>query len=160
MSRLEKAAEAEDATNLNFGDVFGAKDAIPLMISEVQFLLEARQAMNAKKEDEEGTELEMQEAFQKTLTYAQRFGQFGNKEKVKEVRKLLQKEDLQLHKFEQAALANLCPENTDEAKTLIPSLGLPGGSADGEWQRELEVDETELDETIENLQAYRKISST
>ena len=34
--------------------------------------------------------------------------------------RLLQKEDLQLHKFEQAALANLCPENTDEAKTLIP----------------------------------------
>lgn len=27
-----------------------------------------------------------------------------------------------LHKFELAALANLCPETTEEAKSLIPSL--------------------------------------
>jgi DNA-directed RNA polymerase II subunit RPB4 len=28
----------------------------------------------------------------------------------------------QFHKYEVAALANLCPENSEEAKSLIPSL--------------------------------------
>lgn len=29
---------------------------------------------------------------------------------------------LKLHKFELAAIANLCPETVEEAKSLIPSL--------------------------------------
>jgi DNA-directed RNA polymerase II subunit RPB4 len=48
----------------------------------------------------------------------------------------------QLHKFEQAALANLCPENADEAKSLIPSL-------------EGRLDDSDLQELLEDLQTHK-----
>jgi len=41
-----------------------------------------------------------------------------------------------LHKFELAALANLCPETADEAKALIPSLD--GRFPDDELQQILD----------------------
>lgn len=45
---------------------------------------------------------------------------FKNRETIGEVRNMLQQK--KLHKFELAQLANLCPENPEEAKALIPSL--------------------------------------
>jgi len=56
----------------------------------------------------------------KTLTYCQRFAKFKNTESIVALRRLLN--DKKLHQFELAALANLCPETADEAKSLIPSL--------------------------------------
>uniref|UniRef100_A0A1B0AZT9 RNA polymerase Rpb4/RPC9 core domain-containing protein n=1 Tax=Glossina palpalis gambiensis TaxID=67801 RepID=A0A1B0AZT9_9MUSC len=48
-------------------------------------------------------------------------------EKLKELRNVLKSQALipvskKLHKFELAALGNLCPEAPEEAKALIPSL--------------------------------------
>lgn len=45
---------------------------------------------------------------------------FKNRETISAVRNMLQQK--KLHKFELAQLANLCPENPEEAKALIPSL--------------------------------------
>eukprot|EP00040_Diaphanoeca_grandis_P011372 m.58274 g.58274 ORF g.58274 m.58274 type:complete len:148 (-) comp22525_c0_seq1:423-866(-) len=133
--------EVEDnAAELQFGEVFGSANAVPLLISEVQFILEARQNMTEKKEEDDGDEGNTSEVFQKTLDYAQRFGQFGNKVKVREVRKLLT--DTNLHAFEQAQLGNLCPQDAEEAKALIPSLGD-------------RIDTLELEEVIEKMQAYK-----
>lgn len=56
----------------------------------------------------------------KTLNYAQRFTKFKNPENISSIRQLLGNK--KLHKFELAKLADLCPENPEEAKSLIPSL--------------------------------------
>ena len=47
-----------------------------------------------------------------------------------------------LHKFELAALANLCPDNAEEAKSLIPSL-------EGRFEDE------ELQQILEDIQTKR-----
>jgi len=47
-----------------------------------------------------------------------------------------------LHKFELAALANLCPESAEEAKSLIPSL-------------EGRFDEEELNSLLDDIQTKR-----
>jgi DNA-directed RNA polymerase II subunit RPB4 len=51
-----------------------------------------------------------------------------------------------LHKFEIAALANLCPENYEEAKTLIPSL-------------KTKLDDEELQKILEDIQTKRSFAS-
>lgn len=56
--------------------------------------------------------------FIKTLTYCERFSKFKNRATIKAIRELLLQK--KLHKFELAALANLCPETPEEAKALIP----------------------------------------
>ena len=50
--------------------------------------------------------------------YCQRFGQFRDLAKVTAVRDLLSESNL--HPFEQAALANLCPSDAEEAIALLP----------------------------------------
>ncbi|KAK5646921.1 hypothetical protein RI129_005385 [Pyrocoelia pectoralis] len=92
------------------------ENAETLLISEVHMLLEHRKAQNESAEDEQ----EFSDVFMKTLTYTDRFRKFKNKETISAVRNLLMQK--KLHKFELAALANLCPETTEEAKSLIPSL--------------------------------------
>ena len=54
----------------------------------------------------------------KTLKYTQRFAKFRNRETIASIRSLLMSK--KLHKFELAALANLCPESPEEARSLIP----------------------------------------
>lgn len=49
-----------------------------------------------------------------------------------------------LHKFELAALANLCPETPEEAKALIPSL-------EGRFEDE------ELRQTLDDIQTKRSL---
>ena len=49
-----------------------------------------------------------------------------------------------LHKFELAAIANLCPETTEEAKSLIPSL-------EGRFEDE------ELQAVLDDIQTKRSI---
>merc|ERR1711868_283235 len=85
-----------------------------LMNSEVKILLEHRQTSDGNED------MELSEVFQKTLDYCKRFSKFKNKETIVNVRTTLTTK--RLHKFEIAALANLCPETADEAKALIPSL--------------------------------------
>ncbi len=47
-----------------------------------------------------------------------------------------------LHKFEVAQIANLCPENAEEAKSLIPSL-------------ENKMDDDEMEEMLKDLHAKK-----
>ena len=79
-------------------------------------LLEHRKQQNEQAEDEQ----ELSEVFMKTLNYTQRFAKFRNRETIASIRHLLMGK--KLHKFELAALANLCPESPEEARSLIPSL--------------------------------------
>lgn len=92
------------------------ENAETLLVSEVQMLLEHRKTQNESAEEEQ----ELSEVFMKTLQYTQRFSKFKNRETIAAVRSLLMQK--KLHKFEIAALANLCPDNAEEAKSLIPSL--------------------------------------
>lgn len=49
-----------------------------------------------------------------------------------------------LHKFELAAIANLCPETTEEAKSLIPSL-------------EGRFEDDDLRQVLEDIQTKRSL---
>ncbi|CAH0381200.1 unnamed protein product [Bemisia tabaci] len=104
----------EDAADLQFPKEF--ENAETLLISEVHMLLEHRKVQNENQEDEQ----EFSDVFNKTLTYTNRFRKFKNTDVIHSVRSLLQVK--KLHKFEVAALANLCPETPEEAKAVIPSL--------------------------------------
>lgn len=104
----------EDASDLQFPKEF--ENAESLLISEVHMLLEHRKQQNESAEEEQ----ELSEVFMKTLSYCQRFSRFKNRETITAVRSLLTQK--KLHRFELAQLANLCPDNPEEAKALIPSL--------------------------------------
>ena len=108
------ATQDEDAAELSFPKEF--ENAETLLISEVHMLLEHRKQQNEQAEDEQ----ELSEVFMKTLNYTQRFAKFRNRETIASIRSLLMGK--KLHKFELAALANLCPESPEEARSLIPSL--------------------------------------
>ncbi|KAH1013271.1 hypothetical protein HUJ04_002280 [Dendroctonus ponderosae] len=101
-------------------------------------LLEHRKAQNESAEDEQ----EFSDVFMKTLTYTDRFRKFKNKETISSVRNLLNQK--KLHKFELAAIANLCPETAEEAKSLIPSL-------------EGRFEEDELQSVLDDIQTKRSI---
>ncbi|XP_011495952.1 PREDICTED: DNA-directed RNA polymerase II 16 kDa polypeptide [Ceratosolen solmsi marchali] len=114
MANLNSDIIEEDAADLQFPKEF--ENADTLLISEVHMLLEHRKAQNESAEEEQ----EFSEVFMKSLTYTNRFRKFKNKETIAAVRNLLSQK--KLHKFELASIANLCPENPEEAKALIPSL--------------------------------------
>ncbi|KAJ8312753.1 hypothetical protein KUTeg_010126 [Tegillarca granosa] len=109
----------EDASELQFPKEF--ENAETLLISEVQMLLDHRKQQNESAEEEQ----ELSEVFIKTLGYTGSL--------------LMQKK---LHKFELAALANLCPDNAEEAKSLIPSL-------EGRFEDE------ELQQILDDIQTKR-----
>lgn len=118
------------------------ENAETLLISEVHMLLDHRKVQNESAEDEQ----ELSEVFMKTLNYTQRFSKFKNRETIAAIRRFISFQSFQLvcvcasldfvysftgsplsllmqkklHKFELAALANLCPESPEEAKSLIP----------------------------------------
>ncbi|EAL66229.1 DNA-directed RNA polymerase II subunit 4 [Dictyostelium discoideum AX4] len=121
--------EEEDLTTLKFPR--DLKDAKFLLNSEVAILLEHRKGIS----ESEGTEFpqntllihlyynsinDIIRTFHKTLAYAEKFSRYKNKTSIKQVRTALSKQNLE--EFEIASLANLCPEISDEAKSLIPSL--------------------------------------
>jgi hypothetical protein len=51
-----------------------------------------------------------------------------------------------LHEFEVAQLGNLCPEDADEAKALVPSLALP--NIDGQPR---DIDSASLTEVLQQI---------
>lgn len=55
-------------------------------------------------------------------------------------------ERLPIVEFEVAQLGNLCPEDADEAKALIPSLALP--NLDGQPR---DVDSVQVTETLQQI---------
>merc|ERR1712012_416413 len=116
----------EDAAALQLPPVFVKGDTKTLLISEVHILLEHRKQQNESAEEEQ----EFSDVFMKTLNYTQRFAKFKNMENIASVRQLLTSK--KIHKFEMAQLANLCPESSEEAKSLIPSLEAEGRFTDEE----------------------------
>merc|ERR1719351_502496 len=129
----------EDASDLVFPKEFNDNDTKTLLISEVHILLEHRKQQNESAEEE----MEFSEVFMKTLNYTQRFAKFKNMENIASIRQLLTNK--KLHKFELAALANLCPETPEEAKSLIPSLEGAG-----------RFDDEELASILDDIQTKRR----
>lgn len=111
-----EATVEEDAADLAFPKEFEDSETKTLLISEVNILLDHRKQQNESAEEEQ----EFSDVFLKTLTYTQRFAKFKNMENIAAIRQLLTSK--KFHKFELAALANLCPETPEEAKALLPSL--------------------------------------
>lgn len=126
--------QEEDATELRFPKEF--ENAETLLVSEVHMLLEHRKQQNENAEEEQ----ELSEVFMKTLNSTARFSKFKNRETIAAVRSLLMSKNL--HKFELAALANLCPESAEEAKALIPSL-------------EEKFEDEELQQILDDIQTKR-----
>ncbi|GAA47564.1 hypothetical protein CRM22_009706 [Opisthorchis felineus] len=115
MSQMNAVSDDYDACELKFPKEF--ENADTLMLSEVKLLLEHR-----KEQNESATvhELELSQAFTKTLNYATQLSRFNNRETIESVRSLLSQK--RFHGFELAAIANLLPDTAEEAKALIPSL--------------------------------------
>ncbi|MCP9263960.1 DNA-directed RNA polymerase II subunit RPB4 [Dirofilaria immitis] len=124
----------EDATELKFPKEFEQADT--LLTSEVYLLLEHRRQQSEQKEEID----EMSDVFVKTLNYTRRMARFKNRETIRAVRTLLATKPL--HKFEVAQIANLCPETSEEAKALIPSL-------------ENKMEDDELDEVLKDLHSKK-----
>lgn len=131
-----------------------------MMISEVLLMLEQRRQqqnnsnnMSGLGMDEDDDETTLSEAFNDTVAYCERFSKFKTKEATAAVRNLLFPKDPSnataasnptpvLHKFEAALLANLCPQQAIEAKTLIPSL-------------DSKLDDDECQKIVDEIQTYR-----
>lgn len=106
----------EDASKLLFGPDF--ENATPLMNSEVTILLEQHKA------DQQDAAFDPNDAGlyqESTLDYTKKFGEFDDPQQVRKVRELLEAGG-NLHPFEVAALANLCPGSVEEARTILPTL--------------------------------------
>jgi len=142
MTSLAKKAAAElvieeDATELKFPKEFEVPGCDALMVSEVFLLLDHRRKQSEQKEDIE----EMSEVFFKTLDYTRRLSKFKSRETIRSVRGIFSGKH-NLHKFEVAQIANLCPETAEEAKALIPSL-------------ESKMEDDELEELLKDLHAKK-----
>ena len=130
------------------------------MISEVLLMLEQRRQQQSNSNnmsglgmDDDDDETALSEAFNDTVAYCERFSKFKTKEAIGAVRNLLFPKDPSngmatsnptpvLHKFEAALLANLCPQQAIEAKTLIPSL-------------DSKLDDDECQKIVDEIQTYR-----
>eukprot|EP00730_Choanoeca_flexa_P014712 TRINITY_DN6533_c0_g1_i2.p1 TRINITY_DN6533_c0_g1~~TRINITY_DN6533_c0_g1_i2.p1 ORF type:complete len:140 (+),score=29.18 TRINITY_DN6533_c0_g1_i2:22-441(+) len=132
----------ENADELKFNDDLSKEDCTPLLLSEVEYILNGR--VDSEKQKHQGREPNMDPLLMKTLSYAKRFG-FYQRDSFNAVRETVKMDDL--HGFEQIQLANLCPETSDEAKSLIPSL------------RDGRVEEDQLEEMLEKLQTHRDFNS-
>ncbi|KAI8967880.1 HRDC-like protein [Mycotypha africana] len=108
---IHRNAEQEDATTLKLGEEF--ESAQCLYISEVKVILEAKEDNKDLAKDRQKSNI-----LQKTLDYVRKFSKFSNIESVREVRQVLSRDNLTL--FEVAQMANLCCDEAEEVKALIP----------------------------------------
>ncbi|KAI9257657.1 HRDC-like protein [Sporodiniella umbellata] len=106
--------ELEDASNLNLGEEF--TNAQCLYLSEVKVILDVQ--------DSKGIEVQNRASnnavLAKTLEYVRNFSRYNTIDSVREVRQVMQKGTM-TH-YEVAQMANLCCEEAEEAKALIPSV--------------------------------------
>ena len=115
-----RAEPENDAATLQLGKDFEKEHA--LLNSEVLVLLQAhrKQKLEVLNLPAGETEKAFTPVFNKALAYCFVFSRYKTKEVVEEVRRNLDARGL--CEFEMAQLANLCPESSEEAKSLIPSL--------------------------------------
>jgi len=124
-------AEDEDASILKLGAEFN--NAGCLLISEVRYLLENR--------DKDAPDTAV---YNKTLEYVKQFAKFTTTDSASAVRETLRREPA-LTQFETAQIANLCPVDADEAKSIIPSL--------------VKVDDDRLQALLDEIQTMRKFQT-
>mmetsp|Transcript_30100 Transcript_30100/g.92164 ORF Transcript_30100/g.92164 Transcript_30100/m.92164 type:complete len:111 (-) Transcript_30100:153-485(-) len=82
--------------------------------------------------------------FLKAYEYVNRVKQFKTQEVMAQVRADLERQPIM--EFEATQLGNLCPEDADEAKALVPSLGLP--NMDGQPR---DIDSAQLTEVLQQI---------
>ena len=112
----EQSARDEDASKLNLGIEFSDEKATPLFLAEVAPLL------RNKIERDRIEEADMNPVLRKTLVHLERFDQIQSQEVAVDVRRLLESTDPKLHQFEITQLANLLPNDAEEARVVVPSL--------------------------------------
>ncbi|KAL5537123.1 RPB4 [Sanghuangporus sanghuang] len=123
--------QEEDASLLRLGSEFN--NAGCLLISEVKYLLENR--------DKDAPDTVV---YKKTLEYVQQFAKFTTTDATSAVRETLRREK-NLTQFETAQIANLCPADAEEAKSIIPSLA--------------KIDDVNLQALLDEIQTLRKFQS-
>lgn len=135
------ANEEEDATKLEFGSEFTIPQIGPdgqevplfaLNLSETRLLINAALSQRRKDanigdepmlDEEEEDFADSNEILRKTREYLSTFARFKDEQTVNAVENLLKSsENADLHPFEVAQLGSLLCEDSEEAKTLIPSL--------------------------------------
>ncbi|KAG0148542.1 hypothetical protein CROQUDRAFT_654842 [Cronartium quercuum f. sp. fusiforme G11] len=107
MSLRKGRIQEEDASQLKLGAEFEGATGC-LSISEVKLLLEQRKPGDTA-------------VYKKTQEFVNQFARFTTTDSAQAARQILSK-DQTLRPFELAQLASLCPEEAEEAKSLIPSL--------------------------------------
>lgn len=135
---VQLVPEQEDATTLQLGEDFSSEKAQPLTISEVFILLSRKRDMMRELEGPRADEFSS--VFKKFLEYVERFDRYKGLEAATNVRNLLQRYD-NLDPFEMACLANLCPADAEEAKTIIPSL-------------KHKIDDSSLNQLLQDLSSF------
>ena len=132
--------EEEDSAVIKFGPDFSRAKA--LMNSEVAQILEH------KRQIMQGKGAQPKSDFLKAYQYVNTVKQFRDREVVSQVRRDLEKHPA-LDAFEVAQLGNLVPQDVQEARTLIPSLDMPGRS----------IDNAQLAELIDQLNMNRQFGT-
>jgi len=82
--------------------------------------------------------------YNKTLDYVKTFAKFNTTDSASAVRETLRREPA-LTQFETAQIANLCPADADEAKSIVPSL--------------VKIDDDRLQALLDEIQTMRKFQS-
>ncbi|KAJ3573588.1 hypothetical protein NP233_g2339 [Leucocoprinus birnbaumii] len=118
--RHRPQTEEEDAAALKLGP-------------EVKYLLENR--------DKDAPDTAV---YNKTLDYVKTFAKFNTTDSASAVREILRREPA-LTQFETAQIANLCPADAEEAKSVIPSL--------------VKIDDDRLQGLLDEIQTMRKFQS-
>ena len=135
-----KVVEEEDSAALMLGPDFA--EAKCLMTADVALILEHKRQMMVQKG------VTPKSDFLKAYQYVNTVKQFRDKEIVQQVRSDLEKEHYGLKPFEVAQLGNLCPQDPQEARALVPSLDMPGR----------DIDNAQLKVILDNLDALRQIT--
>jgi len=129
--------EEEDSSVLKFGPDFSKAKA--LMNSEVAQILEHKREIMQTKGQQPKSD------FLKAYQYVNTVKQFRDREVVSQVRRDLEKHT-DLDAFEVAQLGNLCPQDAQEARALVPSLDMSGR----------DIDNAQLTEILEQLNSFKQ----
>jgi len=136
-----KEEEWVDET-LHLGEDF--ENVFALSISEARLLVEA--AENRRKQ--KGKKLRETEPLIKMITYMDTFARFRHQATVIQLESLVNRYP-QLEPFEKAQLISLCCNSTEEARTLIPSLGK---KKETDRDPDPKISEDELQELLQDIQ--------
>ncbi|KAJ3930396.1 MAG: HRDC-like protein [Lentinula lateritia] len=131
--RHRPTGEEEDAAALKLGPEFN--NAGCLLISEVKYLLENR--------DKDAPDTAYVVNFSSDK-YVKTFTKFSTTDSASAVRETLRREPA-LTQFETAQIANLCPADAEEAKSVVPSL--------------VKLDDDRLQALLDEIQTMRKFQT-